>query len=161
MATYIHDNTQGQTTGQADRPQTSWTNAPPENNRYLLSLRGCLSSCLVSGRGLSCLSAPHGKPTTAWTRMSPCGIMAWSPPPTEAWYLFNSSRLVQFRSRYEPHIFLKRNLSCPRHSHTPHFRAGRGQLHPMSGVSYCIARYRHPDAAQVARMQLSSWHGRG
>ena len=73
------------------------------------------------------------------------------PPPTEAWYLLNSSRLVQFRSRYEPHIFFTRNLPRPRHSHTPHFRAGRGQLHPMLGAPYCIARHRHPDAAQA-------WH---
>ena len=44
-----------------------------------------------------------------------------------------------------------RNLPRPRHSHTPHFRAGRGQLHPLLGAPYCIARYRHPDAAQA-------WH---
>jgi hypothetical protein len=46
---------------------------------------------------------------------------------------------------------LWRNLPHPHHSHTPHFRAGRGQLHPMLGAPYCIARHRHPDAAQA-------WH---
>ena len=73
------------------------------------------------------------------------------PPPTEAWYLLNSSRLVQFRSRYEPHIFFYEKSSTP--SPQPHSTFPRGARAAASHVSapYCIARHRHPDAAQA-------WH---